>query len=430
MAEGRVTRRGMLGSAAIAGAAVFASCDAGEPAGAPKAGLLAPATLTYANWFAAGNAQDVLFQYQGALFKDRHPQLTVEQVKRGPGVSMLEMFLSMAAAGTAPDLAALNPQFVEPLRARGLLADLTGYVKRDARTFRPDDFYEATRLRAIRNGRWHAIPLQMGLWFTVYNRALIQQGGQREPDSSWTWEDALEIARAVKSREPGVLGIAFPPYELPVRGNGGEILSKDEKKCLLGEPPATEAVQWIANLRVKHQVVPQPQETAGLNAQTLFTSGRYLFHIGDPGFLSSVQRAAPVFDWDIAVPPRGRSAQVSTVKGPSLVVSSATPHEEAAWAWLSDYTGVEMQRYVSVEGKIVSARKSALAAFVALDEGFDKRVLLAAAAMARPMPYVAKYDEIDKEIDAGLDAVYNGRAPAATAMREAARKVDLVLGSA
>jgi hypothetical protein len=54
-------------------------------------------------------------------------------------------------------------------------------------------------------------------------------------------------------------------------------------------------------------------------------------------------------------------------------------------------------------------------------------VLLDVAAMARPMPYVAKYDEMDKEIDAGLDAVYTGKQAAAIAMPEAARKVDLIL---
>gem|GEM_PF-1435887 len=430
------TRRGVLGALPMcawgagawgAGAVSLAACGVSAPPASPQVSALPPATLSYVNWFATGNAQDVLFQHQSGLFKGRHPQLTVEEIKRGPGVTMLEKYLSMAAAGTTPDLAALNPQFVEPLRARGMLADLTRYVKRDAQTFKPDDFYPATLLRTTRDGKWHAIPLQMGLWFTVYNRTLLQEAGLPAPDGSWTWDTALQMARTVKDREPGVLGMAFPPYELPVRDNGGEILTTDEQRCLLGELRAIEAVQWIGNLRTKHQVVPPPQETTGQNAQTLFTSGRYVFHVGDPGFLSNVQRAKPVFSWDIAVPPKGKAAHVSTVKGPSLVISKDSAHQDAAWAWLADYTGVEMQRYVSLEGKMVSARKSALEEFVKLDEGFDKRVLLTVAAMARPMPYVAKFDELDKEIDAGLDAVYTGMQAAAIAMPETARKVNLIL---
>jgi multiple sugar transport system substrate-binding protein len=425
-----ISRRRVLATlTGTVGSVGLAACGAGGPAAAPVASALPPATLSYANWFATGNAQDVLFQHQSALFKEAHPQVTVEEVKRGQGVTMLEMFVSMAAAGTTPDLAALNPQFVEPLRARGMLADLTRFVKRDASTFQPDDFYPATRLRAVRGGRWHAIPLQMGLWFTVFNRTLLREAGLADPPASWTWDYALEIARRVRERKPDLLGVAFPPYELPVRDNGNEILSPDEKRCLLGEPRAVEAIQWIGNLRLKHHVVPQPQETTGMNAQTLFTSGRYAFHIGDPGFLSNVQRARPVFEWDIVPPPRGKATQVSTVKGPSLVIARDTPHQDAAWAWLANYTGVEMQRYVSLEGKIVSARKSALEEFVKLDEGFTKKVLLDVAAMAKPMPYVAKFDEMDKEIDAGLDAVYTGKQPAATAMPEAARKVDLILAA-
>ena len=125
------TRRGVLGALPVcawgagawgAGAVSLAACGVSAPPASPQVSALPPATLSYVNWFATGNAQDVLFQHQSGLFKERHPQLTVEEIKRGPGVTMLEKYLSMAAAGTTPDLAALNPQFVEPLRARGLLA--------------------------------------------------------------------------------------------------------------------------------------------------------------------------------------------------------------------------------------------------------------------------------------------------------------------
>jgi multiple sugar transport system substrate-binding protein len=432
-----VARRAVLGAGpgllAAAGGVSLAAC--GLPtntsgSAAPHAGTVptGPVTLSYVNWFAPEGAQGILFRHASAVFGEQYPQVTVEEVKRTSG-TMLEKFLSLAAAGTTPDLAALNPQFVEPLRARGMLADLTGYIKRDARTFKPDDFYEATRLRAIKDGKWHAIPLQMGLWFLLFNRTLLQHAGIRPPDASWSWDLYLEAVRAVKSQDAAVVGMAFPPYELPVRDNGGDVLSKDDTTCLLGQPAAYEAIQWIGDLRLKHQAVPAPGEITGQNARQLFTSGRYLFHIGDPGFLSHVQRTDPAFSWDIAVPPKGKVTRVSTVKGPSLVISADSRHKDVSWLWLGHYTGVEMQRHVAVEGKIVSARKSALQAFVDLDEGFSKKVLLDVAAMAKPMPYVAQYDEMNAEIQAGLDAVYTGEQPARAAMPEAARKVNLLLAA-
>ncbi|HEV2121327.1 MAG TPA: hypothetical protein VGW38_00940, partial [Chloroflexota bacterium] len=187
--------------------------------------------------------------------------------------------------------------------------------------------------------------------------------------------------------------------------------------------------QWIADLRLKHRVWPMPDEVKGQNARKLFASGRYVYHIGDPGFLSNVQHDKPGFSWDIYLPPKGKKDRVTTVKGPSLVIAQDSKHKDAAWAWLGDYTGIEMQRFVALEGKIVSARKSALEAFVAVDEGFNKKMLLEIAAIAKPMPYVAQYDEMSDEIQTGLNAVYNGEQSARTAMPEVARKVNLLLKS-
>jgi ABC-type glycerol-3-phosphate transport system substrate-binding protein len=362
-----------------------------------------------------------------SAFQRQHPQVHVESVTATG--SIMEKFLALAAAGTPPDVVALNPQFVEPLRARDALADLSPYVKRDAPTFQPEDFTEATLLRAIRDGKWYAIPLQMGLWFLIYNTAAFQQMGVAKPDASWTWDRLRETIWLVKGSDPTLLGMSMPPYELPVRANGGDILSQDETKCLLDQPPAVEAIQWNADLRLTHRVVPAPDETGGQSTRQLFDAGRLVAHIADPGFLSQTQRARLSFPWDIATVPRGKVHHVSTVKGPSLALAAESKEHDTGWAWLAHYTGVEMQRHVAVEGKIVSARKSALAAFVDLDEGYNKQALREVAAIARPMPYIARYDEMDREIQAGLNAVYSGEQPARAAMAETTRKVNEILAS-
>ena len=155
-------------------------------------------------------------------FQQRHPNVTVEQTSTsGTSSNVMEKYLTLISAGTPPDVAAVNPQFIEPLWSKGALADLTAYVKRDARTFQPEDFNEATLLRAIRDGKWHALPLQMGLWFLFYNAGSLGAAGVPRPDATWTWNRLLEAAVTVRQRDPNSLGTTMPPYELPVRGNGG-----------------------------------------------------------------------------------------------------------------------------------------------------------------------------------------------------------------
>jgi multiple sugar transport system substrate-binding protein len=419
----------LAGSAAAAACSGAAGGGTGESAGGAAGGMPAgPVTINYLSFFAQDDPQTLLFGHALPLFQQKYPKANVEQTtSSGSGANVMEKYLALLSAGTAPDVAAVNPQFVEPLRARGALADLTDFVKRDAKTFQPEDFNEATLLRAVRAGKWHALPLQMGLWFLFHNVTALSQAGVTKPDGSWTWDKLLEAVTAIKQRDANSLGMSGPPYELPVRGNGGDVLSQDEKKCILDQPVAVEAIQWLGDLRQKNRVVPTGAETGGQATRALFDTGKYAFHIGDPGFLSGTIRGKLAFQWDIAIVPKGKVAHVDTVKGPSLVMSNDSKQKDAAWTWLSFYNGAEMQRWVATEGKIVSARKSALKAFVDLDEGYNKQAILQAASIAKPMPYVARYDEIDKEISTGLSAVNEGQKPAKEAMADVVQKVNALL---
>ncbi|HXI19256.1 MAG TPA: sugar ABC transporter substrate-binding protein [Chloroflexota bacterium] len=422
-------------ASAMGSVGVLAAC-AGSGTGAEQAAPVPgsvpdrPVTLSYLNFFSAADPQNILFPHALATLQKHYARVSVEQISTaGSGQDVMAKFQALASAGTPPDIAALNPQYVEPLRSRGQLGDLSPYIRRDAKAFQQEDFAEATLLRARKDGKWHAIPLQMGLWFTLYNATLYEQAGVSRPDATWSWDRLLEATRAVMARHSAVVGISMPPYELPVRGAGGDVLSKDEKKCLLDEPAALDGIQFNADLRQKHRVVPGMAEMGGQTMLQLFDSGRLASHIGDPGALSGRQRGKLGFSWNIASVPKGKTGRLSTVKGPSLVMTNDSKEKDTAWAWLLHYTSPEMQRFVTVEGKIVSARTSALKAFIALDEGVDKTVLLDMASIARPMPYVARYDEMDKEIGVGLDAAYAGEQPVKAAMTEVARKVNLLLTS-
>ncbi|HEU5315600.1 MAG TPA: sugar ABC transporter substrate-binding protein [Chloroflexota bacterium] len=428
-AQKTLTRRTALLAAAAPAVSALAACAAPGGSGPAPGGVpTTPVNLSYLYFFGPDDPQVISYPYVIEQFQKKYPKVTIEQTTtNGTTSNVMEKYVAMIAGGTAPDVAAVNPQFIEPLRAKGALADLTPFVKRDSKSFQPEDFNEPTLARAIRDGKWTALPLQMGLWFLFYNTTALQQAGLGKPDATWTWDKLMEAARTVRGRDANNLGMTMPPYELPVRDNGGDILTADEKKCILDQPPAVEAIQWMGDLRQRQRAVPDSSETAGQAARALFDAGRYAFHIGDPGFLSGTIRAKLNFTWDIAVVPRGKVTQVSTVKGPSLVMSQDSKQKEAAWAWLAHYNGAEMQKYVATNGKVISARKTALKAFVDLPEGYTKSVIQDTAKIAKAMPYVARFDEMDKEISAGTTAVFNGQKTAKEAMADVVQKVNALL---
>src|SRR5687768_14558324 len=425
------TRRTVLGSSAAlvtAGAlgAAASGCSPAQEATAVPGGVPnKQITLTHLNQ--GSGAAPAFFTHAVGVFQKQYPQVAIEYIPNSATGSVMEKFLALSAAGTTPDVVQLNPPYVEPLRARGALADLTPYIKRDAKTYQPEDFHESTTTRAIRNGKWHAIPDNLGLWMLIYNTTAFQQVGGGTPDATWTWDRLVDVIRRVMARDTNVLGMSMPPYELPLRGNGGDILSKDEKQCILDQPAAVEAIQWNGDLRQRHRVVPGPAETGGQAVRALFDTGRIVAHWADPGFLNTTVRQKVNFSWDIATIPRGKAAHVSTVKGLSFSLSTDGKERDTAWAWLGHFTGPEIQKYRAVVAVSPTARHSGLKAYLESVEGFSKHVYVDVAKITRPMPYVAKYDEMDKEIQAGLQAVYNGQQPARTAMAEVARKVNELL---
>lgn len=421
------TRRTMLAATV---STITGACAPGQaPAAAPAPGVVSNRQVALTHLHQGSGAAGTFFDYAVGVFRQQHPQVSVEYIPNGATGTVMEKFLALSAAGTTPDVVVLNPPYVEPLRARGALADLTPYVKRDAKTFKPEDFVEATLARAIRGGKWHAIPENLGLWMLIYNTSAFQQVGAGTPDATWTWDKLVDVMRQVIARDSNVLGMSMPPYELPVRAAGGDILSKDEKQCLLDQPAAVEAIQWSGDLRQRHLVVPSPADMSGQNARQLFDSGRVVAHWADPGFLNTTVRQNVNFAWDIATIPRGKAAHVSTVKGPSLSLSTEGKERDTAWAWLGHFMGPEMQQYRAVESVSPTARHSGLKAYLDSVQGFSKQVFVQVAAIARTMPYIARYDEMAKEIDTGLDLVYSGQQPARTAMAEVARKVNAILAT-
>jgi ABC-type glycerol-3-phosphate transport system substrate-binding protein len=56
--------------------------------------------------------------------------------------------------------------------------------------------------------------------------------------------------------------------------NGGAILDAKGTTCLLDQGPATDGIQWTADLRLKQQVAPAPADLQGVTVNDAFINGR------------------------------------------------------------------------------------------------------------------------------------------------------------
>lgn len=369
-----------------------------------------PVSISYFNWFSPADPQNVVLPQARKRFVQTFPHVTIQN-QFASGTTQLQAKLeTMVAAGTPPDTSALNPQIITPLYSKGLLMDLTTLIKQDAATWKPEDFFPATLTRVIKDGKQYAVPLQIGLYVMIVNLDLFKRAGVSLPTDRWTWETEFVAACQQLTRAPSrgskQFGTILPPIEIPIWANGGDLLSADGTRCLLDQPAAYEAIQWMSDLRFKDKVAPLQGDLEGLNPLKMFMTGRLGINIDITGSVSQIERQKPPFNWDLFIVPRGKVTRATIVQGPSLAVFNASRHHDLAWDWVELYTGPEIQMFAATQARVVSARQSAARAYVALPAPPEHRApLVDSVAFARQRLFLANWAQVNDTISKNLDDV-------------------------
>ncbi len=211
-----------------------------------------------------------------------------------------------------------------------------------------------------------------------FNQALFDQAGVPYPPTKanatgWDFDAFVKAADRLTKRS----GNDVTQYGFLVgrglRGgwlqwivtNGGELFSKDYTQCLMGEPKAVEALQFMQDLIYKYRVAATPkEETDGGGAQKLFVQdakvGMYLMPMA-----ATVQHRRATFAWDVAVNPQGKGKRITTGGGQAWHIVSTTKNPEEAWAALQHVASAETSKEMATVW--YPARKSALAYLNAQD---------------------------------------------------------------
>ena len=429
----RAALRGGAALAAGGAGALAAACGVeGMPGtSGPPRKALAPATVGFITWFAQlPDPHGIVFPRAQALFQEKFPQITVNSVII-PNGQIAERVRVMVAGGTPPDVVAVNPRVLTPLYSDGILAELDAYLKRDAREVKLDDFFPVPMQRVVQKGKHYALPLQMGLHVLAWNKALFGAAGVAPPNDNWTWDTYTDAARRMTKRDVELpsrqFGASQPSFEIPVWAWGGQILDPTEKKLMLAEPAAVAALEWYADLRLKHGVMPLPEDGQVPGEQQRFVAGQQAMWIAGTGFLGEVERLPSVPPWDLAALPKGPSKRATIVAGPSMTLIAASSQKDQGWEWLKHYMSPEVHRIAALEGKVVSTRRSAVDVFIQQPSPYNRRPLVDSATFAMNQPLVAKYEDMDKILSAALAAINSGAKSPRQAMQEAKPQVDALL---
>ncbi len=372
-ANNKLSRRAFLQFAALGAAgAALAACQPAAPAPtakpeatsapsgveatpvpeateAPVAAPTGPVTIRYTHVADPGELE--IRQAEIADFEGKNPNIKVV-AELVPEDGMEERIVTMVAGGAAPDTCYIHPSFVPLFSTQGVLLPLDDYSAKDP-DFNPGDFYEKIQAHFAYNGKTYAYSYYSGPMVCYYNKTLFDQAGEAYPTTyaegykdgtdSWTWDKMLEVAQRLTKGEGdqrvfGVVPVWESLHALDhvIWSFGGEMWDLDAKKCLLSEPKAVEAIQYQADLYIKYNVAPTPQQAEGLPSG--FDSGRIGMNTG--GIRADVPALATVaFEVGLAPVPKGAAGRV-TRDGPNgCGILASSKFADATWEFVKYMAG-------------------------------------------------------------------------------------------
>ncbi len=466
------TRRQYLGRTGIAlGSLLSAACDLNLP----LPGQSTPKSTV--RFFIRNHPRNQANRPgQIAAFTEQFPDIAVEIEWHGAKFFIPEETLTArVAAGTMPDVFELG-EFLVPRAAQdGWALDLLPRLKQDQDD--ADDFYPAVLAAGRYAGTQVALPEAWSPYIMYVNRGLFEQAQLPLPDHTWTYDRWLEAAARLTQAEadPPIWGALYNTWGMPLLHTlwawGGSLVSADGQRCALDSQPAVAALQWIADLWLKHRVAPSLADLRRLRGIwfSLFPTGRFglmpHFYLTPniawlverdsgarktPGIDWSV-RENPALDWAVTTVPIGPAGRETSSWPESYSIAASTADPDAAWEWLKFLTSAagfaaagsptgwvasipEARRVdlLEVRGVMMPARQSlADHPLLQQDAVLTERGVLPAfietAKSLRPPQHIPNYDEVLPAFWRGCQPIWAGTQDARRAMDDLVPTINALL---
>jgi multiple sugar transport system substrate-binding protein len=350
--------------------------------------------------------------------------ITVDNVEAG-STSYNDQLQVLIASDTAPEVVGVGGS-TDPLGSlllAGALQALDPLIKRDH--YDVADYYPNSMDQyKVKNSLW-AMPMTSNPSAMFVNRDLFTRGGAALPPGSWkatnwTWNDFLAAARSLTkpgaSPEQTVFGAAVADNLktpiIAVWSYGGDLFDKDLTRCTLDSPQAIDALQFMADLVVKHNVNPSPAQLKGTNVGNLFAASQIaLLAQGQQlGYARTLDANKPSFPWGVAVLPKGPSGRFALNIGSAYALTKGGKQPDAGWELLKFISSTEFSRPYMGDGlAAIAPRKSVMADVLKSPNlPFGYKDVVDYGDSLHRLPTIARWVEVSNTLSKHFARLWNG----------------------
>ena len=436
-----VSRRYVLTAlAAGLGGVALAACGAGGQGGqsaAPTAKDAPPVKISFA---AHGDQswQEFWNKVVDRFNTTYGPKITAEFFSSEP--DGFKKYVVLMASGEMWDVFRNEEKRMPEFAHNKTLLDVTSPAGKDKET-KKEDFPESIWNEFFWEGKQYGFGHDLSPAVIFYNRGLLKAKGVALPptkwgDASWTPAAFLEAAKKLtfgsgSNQTWGFVGNTWWVYMHPwVWGNGGSIVSPDNKKVTLDDPKTLEMLQWYDDLGKVHQVIPNAAELKDMGGDSKgFQTGRIAMYVNNTSYtitLRQYMQQDPSFDWEMAPFPTGKAGAFTRIPNNIVTSWSGSKQPDACWTFMKFMASKE----ATVDARGIPSRLPAatLPEVLGRTPNQNWRLLAEAGKVRKSEPRTPYFSDFDENtLKPGWVDVLNGKRTVREMVQDLQPKLQAIL---
>lgn len=375
-------------------------------------------------------------------FEAEHPGVEVELVQV-PWAELPDKLGVNIAGGSWPDIApvdisgsAVSVDHIE----QGVIESLNDYLTEDDLA----DFYENALDAYTYDDELYGIPNSLTVHAMLLNLDLLEEVGVEPPaNGEWTWDEFVDTAEKLTfdRDDDGEIDVyGFSTYILPgyyeawpfFYMNGAQPLSDDLSEFTFDSPEAVEAIQALADIKLKNEAAPVSMGGADVGGTFQAWANEEQRTVAMQPWatwaITSAQTAHPT-NFMVANYPTGSSNETLTIGGVggwTMFQQDSDDKKDVVAAFMKFISDTDEQFLMAQEYGIFPARISA----ADKDPYADNPEMARAQEMSSDVVMLPRHPEwkkIDEIIQRELQLVFNGEKTAEEAMATAKPEVEALL---
>ena len=410
--QSKLSRRDALKVAGAAGIAGASALSATRSSRAQDT-----VTLTWWDYYAAGNANDTAMQNQHKRYMDSHPNVKIERTTI-PFGDLKQKLLQGATGGDLPDVAVIDNPDHQAFAALGVLTDLTAQVTTWGQA---SSYFDGPWASTMYQGKNYGIPDNSNCLVLWTNSDLAGA----DTAAPATWDDLTAAVEKLTTGDQFGLAVSAIKTEegtfqwLPFLWETG------------ADIPTLDSDGGRAALQLWTDYVSKGYMSQGILGWTQgdvlgqFQNGKAAMMINGPWQIPTLKDQSPDLKWKVSVLPSQTQA-ASILGGENYSITATSKNVDAAWDFLTWSQEPEnLKTYLSEAGKLPSRSD------MAEDEHWTGDPVLAVfieqLKVAKPRAYGEHYPEISNAIQEAMQAAISGQSDVASALTKAQTTITPLL---